>query len=440
MQKGIFRIESGTDITADRLQEFINQHRMLVMSRYAELAGAYETEYDIFKIPRKPDWKPDNRLAVNFAKYIVDTMVGFFIGKPIKVSADDERVNDFVELFSRYNDTDNSDAELAKLCDIFGSGYEMYYVDEEGNLALTYLSPMESFMVYDDSVLERPRYFVRIYFDSNNVMHGSISDETTVRWFENQGHIVFDSEEKLHGFAGVPATEYLENEEGIGLYEPVMSLINAYNSVISEKANDVEYFADAYLKILGAALEENELKNLRRNRIINFDGLDAERLVVEFLQKPDGDATQEHFLDRVERLIYQISMVANISDEDFGNASGISLKYKLQAMGNLARTKERKFTSAMNRRYRLLFSNPVSGMQRDAWTQLSYRFTLNYPSNELEEAQIAAQLAGIVSRETQLATLSIVENVQDEIDRMDEDANNWTDGYNITRVNEDVEQ
>ena len=31
-----------------------------------------------------------------------------------------------------------------------------------------------------------------------------------------------------------------------------LTMINAYNKALSEKANDVDYFADAYLKVLGA--------------------------------------------------------------------------------------------------------------------------------------------------------------------------------------------
>ena len=143
-------------------------------------------------------------------------------------------------------------------------------------------------------------------------------------------------------------------------------MIDAYNKAISEKANDVDYFADAYLKILGAKLKPEDLQELRRNRIINFEGEDAGALIVEFLQKPNGDTTQENLINRLEKLIFQISMVANISDENFGTSSGIALKYKLQAMSNLALTKQRKFTSGMNRRYKLIFSNPVSGMQKDA--------------------------------------------------------------------------
>ena len=116
-------------------------------------------------------------------------------------------------------------------------------------------------------------------------------------------------------------------------------------------------------------------------------------------------------------------MVANISDENFGASSGIALRYKLQAMSNLEKTKERKFTSGMNRRYKLLFGHPLSNSKvpADAWVQLHYRFTPNIPANLLEEAQIAAQMEGITSHETQLKVLSVVDNVQDELNKIEEE-------------------
>ena len=357
---------------------------------------------------------------MNFAKYIVDTMNGFFIGNPIKLNVDDgnETIKRYVELLDQYNDQDDNNAELSKICSIYGHGYEMYYVDELGNIGITYLDPREAFMIYDDSVLERERYFVRLYVDSEDVLHGSVSDHTSVRWFTQKGKIVWEKGDKIHGFDGVPASEYVENKERMGIFEPVLTMINAYNKAISEKANDVDYFADAYLKVLGALLDNEGIKNIRDDRVINFDG-DANQVVVEFLQKPDGDTTQEHLIDRLERLIFVISMVANISDENFGTSSGIAMKYKLQAMSNLEKTKERKFTSGMNRRYRLIFSNPVTGMKKDDWVKVHPKFTPNFPANLLEETQIAQGLDGIVSQDTQLGVLSIVENVQQEKDKIE---------------------
>lgn len=437
----MFRIADGETLDVLTLDEYINKFTNIREKRFKPLMDAYLTKYPIFEKPKYDDFKPDKRIAVNFAKYITDTMNGFFIGIPVRVTSNDKAVTDYVDFLDAYNGQDDQNAELSKLCDIYGRGYEMYYVDEYGNIGITYLSPETAFMIYDDSILERPRYFVRLYIDADNVLRGSVSDESIVRWFSMEGGLHFYGEEKAHGFDGVPAVEYVDNAEKMGLYEPVMSMINEYNEVISEKANDVAYFADAYLKILGAMVDEKSLVQIKQNRIINFPGLmDNSQLVVDFLKRPDGDTTQEHLLDRLERLIFQISMVADISDENFGSASGIALKYKLQAMSDLALTKQRKFTAGMQNRYRLIFSNPVSGMNRDAWTGLSYQFTQNTPANLLEEAQIAAQLTGIVSQPTQLKVLSIVDNIQEEIDRLKEEQDEvgYMTDYATNRTVEDV--
>ena len=422
MRKEIYRISPDEELTDAKLCRFIERHAAESTFRYKQLQDAYETDFPIFHKKPKPEWKPDNRIAVNFAKYIVDTMNGYFIGNPIKIIVDggEETIEKYIEFLDQYNDQDDNNAELSKICSIYGKGYEMYYNDEEGNVGIIYLDPTEAFMIYDDSVLKRERYFVRLYRDEDNVLHGSVSDQEKVRWFTIKGKIVWNEQEQLHYFNGVPATEYRENKECQGIFEPVMSIINAFNKAISEKANDVDYFADAYLKIIGTLLDEDELKHIRSDRVINFDG-DGESVIVDFLQKPNGDTTQENLLDRLQNLIFLISMVANISDENFGTSSGIAMAYKLQGMSNLRKTKERKFTSGMNRRYKLIFSNPGNAMKKDDWVKLHYKFTPNVPANLLEESQIAQNLSGVVSQETQLGVLSVVDNPKTEIERIDKE-------------------
>lgn len=422
MRKEIYRISPDEELTDAKLRRFIERHAAESTFRYKQLQDAYETDFPIFHKKPKPEWKPDNRIAVNFAKYIVDTMNGYFIGNPIKIIVDggEETIEKYIEFLDQYNDQDDNNAELSKICSIYGKGYEMYYNDEDGNVGIIYLDPTEAFMIYDDSVLKRERYFVRLYRDEDNVLHGSVSDQEKVRWFTIKGKIVWNEQEQLHYFNGVPATEYRENKECQGIFEPVMSIINAFNKAISEKANDVDYFADAYLKIIGTLLDEDELKHIRSDRVINFDG-DGESVIVDFLQKPNGDTTQENLLDRLQNLIFLISMVANISDENFGTSSGIAMAYKLQGMSNLRKTKERKFTSGMNRRYKLIFSNPGNAMKKDDWVKLHYKFTPNVPANLLEESQIAQNLSGVVSQETQLGVLSVVDNPKTEIERMDKE-------------------
>lgn len=418
----MFRLPKGTEITLELLQEFIDEHKREVESRHKKLQAAYESDHDILHLPKKAKYKPDNRIVVNFPKYIVDTFNGFFIGNPVKTVAEDDAVAEFVEHIERYNDQDDNNSELSKICSIHGKGFEMYYTDEETELCITHLSPLEAFMIYDDSIVERPMYFVRLYTDRDDNEYGSISNNYGVRYFTVTGGVKWNDEDwQPHYFKGVPATEYVENAERQGIFEPVLTMVNAYNKAISEKANDVDYFADAYLKILGAIVEKDDIDFIRDNRVINFTGEDASKIIAEFMDKPSSDTTQENLLERLERLIFVVSMVANISDENFGASSGVALKYKVLAMHNLEKTKQRKFTSGMNRRYKLLFGHPASKVPADAWMQLEYQYTPNLPANMLEEAQIAAQMEGITSHETQLKVLSVVDNVQDELERIEEE-------------------
>lgn len=417
----MFRLARDTEMTLTLLSEFLTKHNHEVKNRYEPLYDAYTSDHEILHDPAKPKYKPDNRVVVNFPKYIVDTMNGFFIGNPVKIVAEDEAVSDYVEYLDRYNDQDDNNAELAKICSIYGNGHEMYYTDEESELCITYLDPKEAFMIYDESIIERPLFFVRRYVDREGFEYGSISDETSVRNFKVTGGLRWLDEWTPHYFPGVPATEYVENGERQGIFEPVMSMVNAYNKAISEKANDVDYFADAYLKVLGTTVDNDDVQFIRDNRIVNFEGDGSDKIIAEFMEKPNSDTTQENLLKRLERLIFQISMVANISDENFGTSSGIAMKYKLQSMSNLEKTKERKFAAGMNRRYQLLFGHPASKVPADAWIQLQYKFTPNIPANLQEEAQIASQLEGIVSHETQLKVISAVEDVKGELDKIEEE-------------------
>lgn len=419
-----FTMSNQLVMDAKRLKGYIDAHRRL-KAHYNRLHDAYIGNYSILKAKRKDAYKPDNRLVCNFAKYITDTFNGFFIGRPIKTTCDRVKVADYIQEISRANNIDDLNAELSKLCSIYGHAFELLYVDEDSKPSMVALTPLEAFIVYDTSIRKSPRYGVRYYVNDEGVIEGSFSDNERVFYFVEQGTSYKLIDEVPHYFEGVPLIEYVENTEKQGIFEGVLSLIDGYNKAVSEKANDVEYYADSYLKILGADLDEDTIKNLRSSRIINLPGTYGENIEVDFLAKPEVDTTQENLIARLERLIYQLSMVANINAESFGNASGISLQYKLQPMINLATVKERKFTKALNDRWRLISSLPISRMSEQDCGLIEYTFTQNLPANALEEAQIAGMLSGIVSEETQLRLLTVVGDVKAELRRKDEEARGY---------------
>lgn len=414
------------EFTIDVLEDFIKKHKAEAMKLKRKM-DMYKGNHSILTQEDKEAYKPDNRLVVNYAKYIVDTLNGFFMGIPLKTVHDDKKVSEYIELVQKYNDQDDNNAELSKLCSVYGYAYELLFVDENAQVGITYLSPEEGFIVYDDPITRKPLYAVRYYLNEDKQIEGSYSDADNIYYFIDDGGFKITDEE-AHYFGDVPMIEYLENEERLGAFDSVVTLIDAYNKAISEKANDVDYYADAYLKIIGAELDRDTLERLRDSRIINMAS-DGDNIDIEFLAKPESDSTQENLINRLERLIFQMSMVANINDENFGNATGISLKYKLQSMSNLCNVKERKFASGMNRRWKLISNLPISNIGEDDWMGIEYHFTRNIPANLLEETQIASGLAGIVSEETQLKVLSIVDNVDYEIERKREETESKIDPY-----------
>lgn len=235
----------------------------------------------------------------------------------------------------------------------------------------------------------------------------------------------------------------MENTEKRGVYEGVLNLIEKYNKVLSEKANDIDYFADAYMVVEGMPLDEGKMKeNLREYRLINlWNETEGAAVDVRFLAKPDSDTAQENLLSRLEQLIYKVSMVPDISDDAFGTASGIALKMRLIPMSNLAAKKDRKFKRSIMQRLKLLASGPDNIPFKD-WQDVEVSMKRNFPEDLQSEASLAGSLSGITSQETQLSVLSCVDDVNAEIKRIEKDReeklSSISDGYPTNRTSTDT--
>lgn len=412
-------------IKMDLINECIEEHKAM-LPRYEYLENLYLGFHNIFKRPEKDDWKPDHRLAVGFPRHIADTFIGYAYGKPIKLQSPDEEFDEALQVFGKRNAIRDHNKELAKSACKYGHAFEYMYQNEATETRVTKFTPRQMFIVYDDSVAERALFAVRygrhgIKSKTPGEIYGEILTPSEIIPFDNDklGEVV------VNPYGKIPVVEWKLNEERIGLYEPVAGLVETYNAALGEKANDVESFAEAYLAIMGAELDEDGIRHIRDNRIINLYGTDnAKDVLVQFLQKPTADGTQENLLDRLETLIYETAMVANISDESFGSAtSGTALAYKLQAMSNLAESFDGKVEKSIRKRLKLFCTLSTNTTNPDAYEDVEITFTRNVPKNLLEEAQTAAQLSGIVSHETQLKGLSIVDNAKAELEKIkDEDS------------------
>lgn len=427
-----FRVPSGTEMTPRLLQRLIDEFEQDHKPRYEYLDEAYRGKYAIFDKAwrHKPDYKPDNRMAADFVYTITQTFEGYFIGVPMTLAVKSaegmpagrkESVEAFIAEFTARNMQEDVDAELSKMASKFGHAYEMLYQDEEGLPRSVAVSPLTSFMVYDDSVLRRPLFFVRWFYGDDGAIKGSWSDSAQVVGFTRGGEGVEFGDPSPHAFGSVPAVDFRQNTEGRGLCEGVLSMVEQYNAVLSEKANDVEYFSDCYMVVKGMELTDEMIGNIRENKVINLYGDSLEGLDVLFLAKPNADAVQENLVNRLETLIFKTAMVPDITDENFATASGIALKMRMMPMSNLARNKELKFRRGVQERLRLLAAYPNTGFTGDDWKSVEVTMHRNMPDDLQSEASVAGQLSGIVSEETQLSVLSCVSDPKAEMQRKREE-------------------
>ena len=423
---------ASEQMTGEDLMAFVMANDNLAKD-YDRKWQMYIGNHDILSQASK-DHGPDNRLVANLAHYIVETFNGYFMGIPPKITLDDKDNNKALQHWNDTNSFQDKLNEISKQADIYGRSIAFLFQNEKSETGVAYSSPINSFIIYDDRITHEPLAFVRYSRNEAQEVSGEI-------YFEDK-QFTFDSSYemkngKINQFGTVPAVEFFDNEERQGVFENSMTLIDALDQVMSQKANQNAYFDNGYLLIKGLDLtgEDGDI-DLDGNQIIYAPDADAVDGSAEFLSKPDGDAMQEHLTDRLIDMIYQISMVANLNDDSFsGNSSGVALQYKLLPMKNLAANKERKFTQALRKLYKIAFSvgTILGDSKSDAWQDLSFQFTRNLPVNLADEANTAKALTGIVSDETKLSTLSIVDDPKAEMKRMQkEQAENIKNSLDVT--------
>lgn len=392
------------------------QEHMRGLGRLEKLCNYYAGEHAI--LTRQVDTKgaPNNRIVCNHAKYITDMATGYLLGDAIKYTSKTQELD---ELMDRYKKADIPyiDAELCKDASIFGRAVELVYMsdDEKPTTKSAFLDPRTAFMVYGDDVEARKLFGVYYYetYNTSGTLDGYWVHAYTERKrfsyrFRSLNDMPLSAVDALdHNMGGIPMIEYRNNEEETGDAEPIMSLIDAYNLLQSDRVNDVERFVQAILFIKGFDLDDDEAKRLREQRMIvakNADsGADACWLV-NALNQGDVETVRKN----LEADIHKFSMVPALTDENFaGQASGVAMRYKLLGFDQMIKIKERYMEKGLRQRLKLYLSaaNWQNSIDPEA---IDIQFTHSLPVNELEIAQMVSTLDGMVPMETLLSQLPFV--------------------------------
>ena len=195
----------------------------------------------------------------------------------------------------------------------------------------------------------------------------------------------------------------------------------------SDRVNDKEQYVDSLLVLYGTLAGDNSEEKLKTARELKRLGLLelSEGDKVEYLSKTFHEADVELLKNSIIEDIHKISKVPNLTDENFaGNSSGVAMKYKLLGLEQLAQTKEEYYRIGLKERIKL-YSNILNiKMISIDVDNIEMTFIRSLPVNELEIAQLITYLNNVVSQKTLLSLLPFVEDVDNEIERVEEQKQN----------------
>lgn len=418
----MYQVPKDTTITAELIKKVIdfNEKRR---ARFDQLDQYYLGQQLILS-REKPDTLFNNKVMVNHAKYIVDTTTGYLLGNPV-----DYQVNDNINiepLLDAYKaqTMENTDFELAKGCGIFGMNYEYVYANEESEPCSVTLDVRNTIIVYDDSMVHNKLFGVTyrpVFKDAKDQRPDAYeivvaTDKELIHYrMDFNGTSLDETDREPHFFGKVPIVEYKNNSEMLGDFEPVLSLIDAYNLIQSDRVNDREQLVDAILCFYGMDFDDEQMSELKLKRALSGIPTDGK---VEFLTKAINEGDVDVLRKTIEADIHKISMVPNMSDANFvGNASGVAIRYKLLAFEQTVKNKERFFEKALMERFELYshYLSVKSKMTEVKKEDVDAVFKRNLPSNDFETSQMIANLRGIVDDELLVAQLSFVDDASDTV-------------------------
>ena len=420
-----FTLNKDKPLTNDLLRKILELSKS-DSARYDNLHNYYVGKQAITRRTMNDSTKPNNKIVHPFGNYITDTLTGYFLGEPVTYVCNDKELLQKLTLLLKANDSAAEDAELARDASIYGVAYELFYIDEAGAVRFKKVKPQEVILIYDDTVAKNVLYGIRLIKNTdlitNKITYSiEVYGADSINYYEANDTLTtlkFTGEEP-NFFGAVPIIEFKNNEDRLGDFETIISLIDAYDKLDSDNLNDYEAFVDSYMVLKGVVADADDVKTMKENRVLLLDN-DAD---ARWLTKNENGEITENLKARLENDIHKFAKCPNLSDENFSsNASGIAIKFKLYGTETLVSTKEREFTRALQKRLQLILQYmALRGEAAADYLSIDIQFTRNVPTNDTEIAETVEKLAGIVSRQTLLAQLPFINDVAAEVEKLEKE-------------------
>lgn len=397
-----------------------NRFHLEVAPKLRKYREYYEGIHPILKKAYKDPSKPCNKIIINYAKNICDSYCGY-ISTPGFISySSDNDIEEIMDIL-RYNDYQAEDAEFLLDALVYGVAAELMYMDETSHTRFRTIDPSTCFGVCDDSLTGDLIYFVRFYkaneWDDSDIFNVDVYDDSTIKHYKMRGYngaCEYLGEEP-HYFNQCPANIFTLPEEK-SIFDCIISLQDAANTILSAEVDDIQAFVDAFLTITGADADDETIRSMKEDRVMLLpQGSQAQWLV-----KNANDTQVENILKRIQEAIYRIAACPDFSSESFvgGVSSGIAIRYRLTGMEQRAGKIEAAMKKALQRRIEIIAGIATLKLGEEVFRDIQIDFKRNIPDDMTSTIAIINSLKGTVSDATLLSQLPFVEDVNAEIEAL----------------------
>lgn len=224
----------------------------------------------------------------------------------------------------------------------------------------------------------------------------------------------------IHDFGEVPFIFFSNNDEGQNDLSDIKELIDAYDKVFSGFLNDLEDIQELIFILTNYGGEAETaidvLREMKQKKIIQVDseGPDDKSGVSTLAIEIPVEARKE-MLAITRKSIFEQGMAIDPDPQNFGNSSGVALKYLYSLLELKTGMMETEFAISFNRLVRaiLKFHGFAAGNIVQTWTRTAV-------NNDTELADIAQKSKGVISDETIIRNHPWVDDPEEEMKRMEE--------------------
>ena len=382
--------------------------------------------------------RPNYSINVNMAKYIIDVATGYAFGNPIKYTTDEENAKDILDRIQYVHKNCNvAELDFQQGGDMatYGVSYQLVMAIGEGaiedRIIFKHLNPLQTFYVVDNTILETPVCGVYFYsYKENNIDKTKIYvyDKDFLTIFVEKGGVITQESQEFHNMGYIPIIQCLNNDDAFSDIQCVTDLLDSLSLAVSNNTDNLQSIANAILAISGGTLNEEQIDQINEFKVANL----PVGAVMQWVIKNVDPTAEQQQVDNLLNFIFQISQVPDLTDEAFGgNQSGVAMQYKLWGLDQLWVTKTTKYKKAIVQRLKILmhllqyqFKNTVQMLD-----EINITFDKNLPKDNSAEYTMVQALKDVVSKRTLLENISIVDDIEAELEALDEEAEKNADLY-----------